>query len=263
MATLFGSVTKNSIVSRTTYNQETGGQTTTYENVNGVWNLQGMTMFSTPIGKEFTFNNHLMGAYARNVGFNNGLRNKSGNLNIRESFSVAWKPDGGMLELRPYYGFQKTTNSVHTTAGDRTVHSYGGTFSATYYTPVGIAVNSELTYSATSGYSQGYDSKQWMWNASLSYQFLKGKQATITLKAYDLLQQRTNIARSVTANYINDTMYNSLTRYFMLSFSYRFNTFGKGHEPSGAEGGFGPGGHGGPGGPGGGSGGGPGGGRRF
>lgn len=258
MAMLFGSVTKNSIVSRTTYNQETGGQTTTYENVNGVWNLRGMTMFSTPFAKEFTFNNHLMANYAHNVGFNNGLRNKSGNLNIRESFAVAWKPDNAMFELRPYYGLQKTTNSVRTTAGNRLVHSYGGSFNGTYYTPFGIVLNSDLSYTATSGYSAGYDSKQWMWNASISYQFLKGKAATLTLKAYDLLQQRKNISRSVTASYIDDTMYNSLTRYFMLSFSYRFNTFGKGNEPS-SGGGFGPGrGHGGPGGPGG-PGGGPGG----
>ena len=70
-----------------------------------------------------------------------------------------------------------------------------------------------------------------MWNASISYQFLRDKQATVMLKAYDLLQQKKNVQRSVTANYIDDTMYNSLTRYFMVSFSYRFNTFGKGNEP--------------------------------
>ena len=70
-----------------------------------------------------------------------------------------------------------------------------------------------------------------MWNASIAYQFLKGREATITLKGYDLLQQRKNISRSVTANYIDDRIYNSLTRYFMLTFSYRFNTFGKGNRP--------------------------------
>ena len=71
-----------------------------------------------------------------------------------------------------------------------------------------------------------------MWNASISYQFLRGRAATVTLRAYDLLQQKSNISRSVTANYIDDTLYNSLTRYFMLSFTYKFNSFGAGNQPA-------------------------------
>ncbi len=232
MAMLFGSVAQNSIVSRTDYNLETGGQTTYYENVNGVWNLRAMTMFSTPLrNKHFTFSNHLMGFFNRTVGFNNSVRNTSSSFNLREMFSFAWRPDYAMLELRPYYSLQNTHNTVKS-AGSMTVHSYGGTFNATYYTPFGLVLNSDLSYTATSGYSAGYDTRQWMWNASVSYQFLRDKQATVTLKAYDLLQQRSNVSRNVTANYIDDVLYNSLTRYFMISFSYRFNTFGKGNEPA-------------------------------
>ena len=84
-----------------------------------------------------------------------------------------------------------------------------------------------------SGYSAGYNTDQWMWNASIAYQFLHGRSATLMLKVYDLLQQKTNIRRTITANYIDDIEYNSLTRYFMLTFTYRFNTFGKGNEPQG------------------------------
>lgn len=231
MVMMHGSLTQNSIVSRTSFNSETGGQTTTYANVNGVWNVRGMTMFSTPLpNREFTVNNHLGLNYSRTVGFNNDLRNVSGTFRLMESLGFAWKPDNAMLELRPFYSFENTANSVQSNA-NRKVHSYGGSFYGTYYTPFGLVLNTDLNYSATSGYSQGYDTKQWMWNASISYQFLKEKQATISVKAYDLLQQRTNIRRSVTANYIDDTMYNSLTRYFMVTFSYKFNTFKKGSEP--------------------------------
>jgi len=231
MAMLDAQVAQNSIVSRTEFSQETGGQITHYENVNGVWNIRGMTMFSTPLrNRQFTFNNHLMAYYSRTVGFNNSQRNISGALSLRESFSFAWRPDNAMLELRPSYSFQNTSNSVQS-GGNRTVHTYGGTFSGTYYTPFGLVLNTDLSYSATSGYTSGYDTRQWMWNASVSYQFLRNKQATVTIKAYDLLQQKSNVMRSVTANYIDDTIYNSLTRYFMVSFSYRFNTFGNGNEP--------------------------------
>lgn len=242
MAMMDAQMAQNSIVSRTTFNPETGGQTTEYTNVNGVWNVRGMTMFSTPLrNRLFTFNNHLMAYYSRAVGFNNNLRNVSGSLSINESFAFAWRPDYAMLELRPFYRLQNTTNTVQQ-GGNRTVHTYGGTFNGTYYTPIGIVLNTDLSYSATSGYSSGYDTRVWMWNASVSYQFLRDKSATITLKAFDLLGQQSNIRRSVTANYIDDTMYNSLTRYFMLTFSYRFNTFGKGNEPKNRNEGYGPGG---------------------
>ncbi|MDE6541942.1 MAG: outer membrane beta-barrel protein [Muribaculaceae bacterium] len=255
MAMVFANMTQNSIVSRTEYDQTTGGRTTTYENVNGVWNVRAMTMFSQPLrNKAFTFNNHLMGFYSRSVGFNNGLRNVSGSLNINESFGIAWRPDNIELELRPRYSYQHVTNSLPSQPG-RNVHTYGGMFNATYYTPFGLVLATDLNYSATSGYAAGYDTNEWMWNASLSYQFLRGRNATVSLRAYDLLQQRSNVRRNVTANYIDDTRYNSLTRYFMLSFTYKFTTFAAGEQPRDRnnrwDGPMGPppGGHRGPGGP--------------
>lgn len=242
-------VTQNSIAQRSTFNSETGGSVTTYENVNGVWNAMLGNMVSFPFrNKSFTVNNHLMAFYNHNVGFNNGRRNASGNLRVNESFGIAWRPTDLELELRPNYGLQYTTNTLQL-SGNKAVHSYGGSFYGTYYAPYGFVLNTDLTYTATSGYSAGYDSKQWMWNASISYQFLRGRSAAVTVRAYDLLQQKSNIQRSITANYIDDSRYNSLTRYFMVSFSYKFNTFGKGKEPK-TDSGFG--GHGRFGGPGGG-----------
>ena len=231
MVMAFANMTQNSIVSRTSFDNTTGGRTTTYENVNGVWSVRAMTMYSQPLrNKAFTFNNHLMGYYSRGVGFNNGERNVSGSYNINESFGIAWRPANLELELRPRYSYQHVTNSLASQPG-RSVHSYGGMFNATYYTPFGLVLASDLNYTATSGYSAGYDTNEWMWNASLSYQFLRGRNATISLKAYDLLQQRSNVMRNVTANYIDDTRYNSLTRYFMVTFTYKFTTFAAGEQP--------------------------------
>ena len=225
-------LTQNSIISKTTFNQETGGQTTTYTNVNGVWNGRVMFMYSQPLrNKAWTINNHLFNSLSRTVGFNNALRNASLTYMLGENFSIAWRPDNVELELRPFYRLQLTHNTVQASA-NRTVHTYGGSFNGTYNAPCGISLNTDVNYSATSGYSVGYDSRQWMWNAQVSYQFLRGRVATVALKVYDLLQQKSNIRRNVTANYIDDTEYNSLTRYFMVTFAYKFNTFGKGNEPS-------------------------------
>ncbi|MDE7386799.1 MAG: outer membrane beta-barrel protein [Muribaculaceae bacterium] len=239
MAMAFINYTQNSIVSKTNYNTTTGGKYTTYENVNGVWSARVMNMFSTPLrNKAFTFNNHMFINYNQTVGFNNDLKNTSRTIMFADMMSLAWRPDNVSLELRPNYRLQRTFNTLTTnTNGNMTVHNYGGNFDAYYYTPIDIILNSELNYSATAGYSAGYNTKTWMWNASISYQFLRGKAATLQLKVYDLLRQKQQIQRNITANYIDDTEYNTLTRYFMLTFTYKFNTFGKGNEPASREGG--------------------------
>lgn len=232
MAMMFAQMAQNSIISRTTFNNSTGGRETTYENVNGVWSMRMMGMFSQPLrNKAFQVGAHAFGMYSHNVGYNNGQQNVSGMFNFNFMPSISYRPDNLELELRPRYSFQSTHNSLQT-VGDMFVQTFGGSFSAYYRTPIGVILNSDVTYTATRGYAQGYDKNEWMWNASISYELLKSKSLTLAFKAYDLLQQRTSVWRSVTANYIDDAMYNNLTRYFMFTVSYRFNTFGKGNEPA-------------------------------
>lgn len=228
------SATQNSIVSKTIYDSQTGGQTTTYENVNGVWDGRLMAMTSMPLrNKAWQFSAHVFTMFNQRVGFNNGNRNRSSSFNVNVMPALAFRPDNLELELRPRYSVQHTINSLQTAqSGNMTVHNYGGTFSAYYYTPIGVILNSDLTYTATSGYAAGYDKNEWLWNASISYQFLRDKSLTLSLKAYDLLQQKSNISRSISANYIDDMSYNDLTRYFMVTVSWKFNTFGKGNEPA-------------------------------
>ena len=236
----------NSIISTTDYDSQTGGQVTTYENVNGVWSGNLMGMISMPFrNKSWYFSS--MGAvrYSNTVGYNNGLYNRSGSLSVNLSPGIRFNTDAVQLELRPNYNVQITHNTVQS-QNDRTIHSYGGMFNGAYYIPFGLVLNTDLTYSGTQGYSQGYDSDQWLWNVSLSYQFLKNKAATITAKVYDLLHQKQNISRTINASYIEDSEYNSVTRYVMLSFTYRFTTFGSGgsgnEQPPIDYGGRGPGG---------------------
>lgn len=224
-------ITQNSIISKSQYFDD-GKRETTYVNVNGVWNGRLMNMFSMPLrNKKWSVSNHVFVNANHNIGFNNGLRNTSLSFRINESPGITFRPDHFELELRPRYSVQTTHNSVQKNA-NQTVHSYGGRFDGTYYTPWGLTLQSDINYSATSGYAAGYDTRTWMWNATISQQFLRNKALTLSVKAYDLLNQRKNIRRNVTANYIDDTRYNALTRYFMVTLSYRFNTFGKGNEPS-------------------------------
>lgn len=238
------SLTQNSIVSRTDYDLTTGARTTTYQNVNGVWSARLMNMFSMPFGnKAWTFSNNLFLNFNQRVGFiatqtgNGGLasRNRSQSLMFNEAFTIAYRPQNLELSLRPHWQVQRTWNTVTTNAQSQLTHNYGALFNATYNAPFGLVLSTDVDWTQTTGYANGYDTKQWMWNAQIAYEFLHGRSATVALKVYDILQQKNNVQRTVTANYIDDTMYNSLTRYFMLTFTYRFNTFGSGNQTAGRE----------------------------
>lgn len=224
-------MTQNSIVSYTEFDPTTGAQTIRYRNVNGVWSGRMMGMVSMPLrNKAWTFSTHTFMMYNQRVGFNNNQRNRSGSFMWHLRPSLAFRPDNLEFELRPMYGLQYTTNTLGGTS--TTVHNYGGTFSAYYRTPIGVILSSDITYTATNGYSAGYDKNEWMWNAQVAYELLSSKSLTLAFKAYDLLQQRSNVSRTVTANYIDDISYNDLTRYFMFTVTWKFNTFGKGNEPA-------------------------------
>ncbi|MCM1029593.1 MAG: TonB-dependent receptor [Pseudoflavonifractor sp.] len=233
MFMLNGSVTQNKIISRTSFNAATGGQTTTYENVNGVWSGRFMGMYSQPLSnKAWSVSLHTFIMLNNNVGYNNGERNRSFNSSINVDPGIAFRPDNFEIELRPSYGFQATHNSISRIKTPDT-HRYGGRLHLYWYLPFGLTLNSDLHYTATSGYSAGYNRNEWMWNASISYQTLRDKSLTLSIKAYDLLHQTTSISRSVTANYIDDQSFNTLTRYFMATVAWRFNTIGKGARTSG------------------------------
>lgn len=235
MAMIRAEFTANSIISATSYNPETGGQTTTYENVNGVWNLMAMNMISFPFrNKHWQFSNHFFGRYSVTKGYINTDFNRSNTLNLNISPSLAYRNDWLEIQARPHYSFQNTTNTVQNSAST-SIHTYGGTADVNVTLPFGVTFASDLSYSARSGYAEGYNTNEWLWNAGLSYQFLRDRSATFSVKAYDLLKQRQNISRSISASAITDQEYNNLTRYVMFSLSFKFNTFGKGSTPQGRD----------------------------
>lgn len=231
MAMLDARVVQNSIVSKTTYDPTTGGRTTTYANVNGVWNVRAMNMISFPFSnKSWTFNNHAMIYFSNAVGYNNGERNRSQSFSFNIGPGLAFRPENFEAELRPRYSLQTVHNTIKS-AGNNTIHSYGGNLYLSYTAPFGVTLNSDLSFTATRGYSAGFDENRWQWDASISYSMLRSRALTLSLKGFDLLNQQSNIRRNITANYIDDSSTNSLGRYVMVSLTYKFNTFGKRGQP--------------------------------
>ncbi len=223
---------QNSIVSNVTTDELTGGRITSYTNVGGVWSAMAMNMLSFPFGasKVWYFTSHMFTRYGVTKSVTNGVENRSNTWFINYSPGLAFRNSVFDIELRPRYSFQNTTTSA-LKSNTRNIHTWGGMFDGTYSAPFGLVISTDLRYSTTSGYSSGYNSDQWIWNGSIAYQFLKDKQAALTISVYDILGQRKNIFRNVTGDYIEDVFYNSLGRYGMVTFTYRFNTFKKGEQP--------------------------------
>lgn len=245
MAMAFIDVTQNSIVSKTTYNPN-GGQITTYENVNGVWSGRAMLMISQPLGRKgWSISNNIFANYNQRIGFVDGHRNRSGQLGLNEMFTIAFRPENFEFELRPYYRYSITKNTIQSRKATET-HTYGGNFNVTGYLPLGFVIGTDITYTGSKGYSQGFNQNQWIWNATLSYQTLADKSLTFSVKAFDLLNQRSSVRPNETGTYTEYVRTNTLPRYFMATVAWKFNTFG-GKRPEGRNDFNGPGGPGGPG----------------
>ena len=218
----------NTIVSRTTSNQETGGRETTYSNENGNANIMFMGMITRPFraNSKFRFNARLMTRYAASPGYVNGDFNRSGNLTLSPSAGLTFSCDVFQTSFNPNYSLSNVTNSLPQQPNRRT-QSFGFSYDASLYLPFGFDITTDLNFSTNSGYSTGYNINQWLWNAQLSYSFLSDKSLTLSVKAYDILHQKKNISRSVSASSIVDTEYNDLTRYVMFSLTWSFNSLKK------------------------------------
>jgi hypothetical protein len=89
----------------------------------------------------------------------------------------------------------------------------------------GFVFNTNVTNSLYQGLSAEFDRSIWFWNAGLGYKFLKDESLEVKLNAFDILNQNNSITRDVTESYIEDRQTNVLTRYFMLTLTYRLSNF--------------------------------------
>jgi hypothetical protein len=89
----------------------------------------------------------------------------------------------------------------------------------------GFILRYDFEYILNQGLAEGVNQNVALLNASIEKTIFKKKNGFIRLSGFDIFNQNTNISRTVTASSITDTKTNRLTRYFMLTFTYRLNRF--------------------------------------
>ncbi len=225
----------NQVVANTTID-ENFVRNTTFANVDGAYDINASASYSKTIKidtlRTFKYRVGLRTGVNRNINFNNGEQYASNNTSITPNarLTFTWKK---VMEFMPNYSlsFNRTNFDLANFKDQEFLrHSVG--IRTTTYVPKKFEWRNDINFNYNPNIAPGFQKSAWSWNSTLAYSILKD-QGTLTLKAYDLLNQNTNARRIATANYIQDSQSTVLQRYFMLSFSWKFNTLGSKGESKG------------------------------
>lgn len=240
MANIFFQNMMNSVSSKVSYNENTGGRITTPENINGNWNLRAHAGFNTPFkNKKFTISNYANVRYNNIVGYlstrldEEAQKNKTRNLVVGNNLALNYRNDWFETGLNGNVSYSKVKNTLQPQS-NRETYDYTIGWNSNVQLPWDMTFSTDLSYVIRKGYSQGADNNELIWNAQVSKSFLKKKQATLSFQMFDILRQRSNLSRSISASMRTDTEYNEISNFFMVHFVYNLNTFGGKGAPKGS-----------------------------
>ena len=203
-----------------------GLQETRYLNANGYYNLNAFYTYSKPIkNRKYVFNYGGTLNYNNNISFLNFEKNTGRNWIVSQRISMDYKIKKW---LETSGGFSYTLNdnkSTLTPTANSSIKAFNLTHSSRLFFKNDFILSYDLEKNINKGYTNNVVANPLIINAALEKQFLKKKNASLKLQAFDLLNENTNVNRTVTAYSITDTRTNRLQRYFMVSFVFRFSKF--------------------------------------
>ncbi|GGF64047.1 TonB-dependent receptor [Wenyingzhuangia marina] len=223
---IYGYITEDEIVSKTEIG-EGNLRNTTYENVNGQYSLYGYLNYSKEIKIDTVKSIRVGIGGSSNIRKSINLINNTQNPSISRSISpniytrFNWRDIASLsVRYRPSY----TKNYINNNLQEFTSHNVG--INTNNHFMKKIEFSNDINYSYNPNISDGFDKSAWFWNTSISYSLFKDK-ANLSIKAYDLLNQNINARQYAYNNKITNRQSTVLQRYFMFSFSWKFNSLGK------------------------------------
>jgi len=221
------SFTDNNVVSVTIVDEDLV-RNTTYTNVNGAKSANVGTSFNKQIkdGKtEFRYSIRLNTSYNKNIGFINAVKYNAESYSISPNFGFTYAIEE-LIEINTNYNlsYHNTSYDINADRDEETINHRIG-LGVTSYWPKNVVFGNDISYNYFGNVSPGFDNTSILWNLSLGYKFLKDD-ATIKVNVYDLLDQNVDTRRIIGDDYIQDTRSLILTRYAMLSFTYKLGNFG-------------------------------------
>lgn len=278
-----GDKTRRSISNATIYDTESGVNYSRPMNIDGAWSVRTWMGFNTALDKEKHFNLNWSQSinHANNAGYisseldpgaqqflypvvdMNGLFNymsENGSLekantkstDLGENLRINYRNDLLEVGVNGGMNYQHARNDMLKSGNrDTWFFNYGG--NVVVNMPWDMQFSSDISQQSRRGYDDAsMNTNELIWNAQLSQNFLKQKNATVSVQWYDILRNRSSISRSLSATNRSDTWTNAIHSYVMVHFIYRFNLLGDKEARAAGFGGMGMGGQSGRGGYGGG-----------
>ncbi len=241
------SYSTNNIVNASWYNDGGIQYTIPINNSKGATNSNIFIMVNSPIGKShfsiMSFTNGNLGTgvsmegkdsidpdnEASRINESNYIRNDYQSLSVSENLRLVYRNDivEGSIGANARYS-QAWYSIADKNVAPSWTNNINGRFIAKI--PNVFDISTDARYTFYRGYTQGFGDPTFVWNAQMSKQIIHNS-ATIAIRCYDILNQSRNTSRTQTDNYVQDKINNTLGRYFIVSFTYRFGKFGEKGSP--------------------------------
>lgn len=225
---LNGSVVEDQVVSNVVLIKDTLNslkQETHYENANGAYLVGSMYSYALPFARN-KFNAELRGTfdYINMISYANNDLNTNRNINFSQSLKFRMNQRRLILTTSATYTYSSNRYSIELLKL-RNIETWQFNWSGRAFLNKNFSLSADVSKKINSGYSLAVANPMLI-NLSLEKILFKNRQGTISLQAYDLLNQGNNLVRSISDNSITDSQYNQITRYFLVSFNYRLQNFG-------------------------------------
>ena len=202
------------------------------ENLDGVYNVNGFASIGFPIKKlkGSNVNFSTIVNHSRDVSLVYREKNFTQRWLLTQSLGFNYNKDkfdmgvsGSLTYNTARYTLQENLNTEYFT------QVYSADFNYTFKKDVIVSTDFDLL--VNSGRADGFNQSIPMWNASISKQFLKKKEAEIKITVLDLLNQNKSITRTIGENYFEDNRTNVIRRYFLVSFIYNLRRMSGRNQP--------------------------------
>lgn len=211
-----------------------GAQLSRPANLSGAWNAQTFVTYGLPV--TFIKSNLNLNAgltYRLTPSLINGAVNEANTYNASGGLALS---SNISQQLDFNIGYSATYNIVENSLQPELNSNFffhTATLRFNWMPWKRIRINTDLAQTLYTGLGKAFNTNFTLWNAAIGYKFLKDNKAEVSLSVFDILGQNTSVGRNVTETYVEDSINQVLTRYFMLNFTYNLRSFGSPPAPAG------------------------------
>lgn len=242
MTGLRASITQDALVNNTIYDQ-TGKRYLQTVNADMIpWNIGADFMSNTPFCKKmFQLHSRTAVSYNQRVAYvlreqdaatiaqliaadqlPLGDPSKTGNFRMTSDLTLRFTHEIVDIGIKNTNVYSLTHNSLNkknvSHVGDWIISG-----DVTFHLPKAWNIATDIAYTSRYGYEGLTDVNELIWNFSIDKTWAN---STLTLKVYDLLNDKKNIVQTVNETSVSYQKFNTLPTYFMLTYTYKLNRMG-------------------------------------